>query len=151
MFETFKWFQSRDKRILTRVYCTYVRPILEYRSPVWSPHSKQLITKIERGQRFFTRAVPGLRTLPCRSRLQKFGLQTLEHRHLIRFMPLSQNITQIHSLHHPQISHFHFISHMWSYPLFTTRKMLHHSLFPHQSRCETLELSAPRFYQFHNP
>ena len=76
-------FRSRDKRILTRAYCTYVRPILEYCSPVWSPQNKQLIAKIERVQRFFTRAIPGLRTLPYRSRLQKLGLQTLEHRRLI--------------------------------------------------------------------
>ena len=40
-----KCFRSRDKRILTRAYCTYVRPILEYCSPVWSPHNKQLITR----------------------------------------------------------------------------------------------------------
>ena len=32
-----KCFRSRDKRILTRAYCTYVRPILEYCFPVWSP------------------------------------------------------------------------------------------------------------------
>ena len=70
-----------------------------------------------------------------------------------RFMPLSQNITRIHSLHHPQISRFHVISHTWSYPPSTSRKMLHHSQapFPHQSHRETLELSAPRYYQLHNP
>ena len=35
-----KCFRSRDKRILTRAYCTYVRPILEYCSPVWSPQKQ---------------------------------------------------------------------------------------------------------------
>ena len=111
--------------LLTRAYCTYVRPILGYCSPVWSPHNKQLITKIERVQRFFTRAIPGLRTLPYRSRLQNLELKTPTLHP--RFMPLSQNITRIHSLHHPQISRFHVISHTWSYPPSTSRKMLYHS------------------------
>ena len=52
-------------------------------SPVWSPHSKQLITKIERYQIFSTKNIPGLRTPPYKSRLQKLGLETLEHRRLI--------------------------------------------------------------------
>ena len=120
-------------------------------SPVWSPHNKQLITKIERVQGFYTRAIPGLRTLPYRSRLQNLELKTPTPHP--RFMPLSQNITRIHSLHHPQIFRFHVISHTWSHPPSTSRKMFHHSQapFPHQSHRETLELSASRYYQLHNP
>jgi len=30
-------FTSRDLKILTRAFITYVRPILEYNSAVWSP------------------------------------------------------------------------------------------------------------------
>jgi len=32
-------FVSKDLRILTRAFITYVRPLLEYCSPVWSPCS----------------------------------------------------------------------------------------------------------------
>ena len=34
-----------DRVLLTKAFCTYVHPILEYCSPVWSPHFKYLITK----------------------------------------------------------------------------------------------------------
>ena len=100
-----KCLRSRDKRILTKAYCTYVRPILEYCSPVWSPHNKQFITKIERVQRFFTRAIPGLRTLPYMIRLQKLGLKTLEHRRLIHDLCLCHKI--LYSFTHCIIHEFH--------------------------------------------
>jgi len=48
-----KCFSSRNKDILLKAYITYVRPILEYCSPVWSPHLKNLIYKIESVQKFF--------------------------------------------------------------------------------------------------
>ena len=38
-------------RIKERAYFTYVRPILEYASPVWDPVSKDLVNKIEMVQR----------------------------------------------------------------------------------------------------
>ena len=47
-------FQCRDKAVLIRAYCTYVRPLLEYASPVWSPHIIQNIDQIEKGQSYFT-------------------------------------------------------------------------------------------------
>jgi len=40
-----KCFSSRNKDLLLKAYITYVRPILEYCSPVWSPHLKYLINK----------------------------------------------------------------------------------------------------------
>ena len=146
--------------MLTRAYCTYVRPILEYCSPVWSPHNEQLITKIERVQTFFTKTIPGLRTLPYRSRLQKLGLKTLEHRRLIHDLCLCYKI--VHEFIHCIIQEFPvFISsrtrgHMWSYvviPSVYAKKMLHYSqsLFLRQSNRETLELSASKYHQLVNP
>jgi len=38
---------SRDPKILTKALITYVRPLLEYRTPVWSPHTVCNISKIE--------------------------------------------------------------------------------------------------------
>ena len=43
--------RSCPPRIKERAYFTYVRPILEYASPVWDPVSKELIRKIEMVQR----------------------------------------------------------------------------------------------------
>ena len=121
-----KCFCSRDKRILTRAYCTYVRPILEYCSPVWSPHNKQLITKIERVQRFFTRTIPGLRTLPYMIRLHKLGLKTLEHRRLIHDLCLCHKI--IYNFTHCTIPKF---------PNFLLSRTRGHTLRLRQEKCST--------------
>jgi len=43
-----KTFHSRDISLFVKAYCTYVRPMLEYCSPVWSPHSICLINRIEK-------------------------------------------------------------------------------------------------------
>ena len=39
-------------RVLMLAFCTYVRPLLEFSSQVWSPHYKYLIDKSESMQRF---------------------------------------------------------------------------------------------------
>jgi hypothetical protein len=39
---------------------TYVRPILEYNSPVWSPHFTKKVKTVEKVQRYFTRNLKGL-------------------------------------------------------------------------------------------
>ena len=76
-------FATRDLKILTRAFITYVRPILEYNSAVWSPNNITDITALERVQRRFTKRLPGLRNLTYTQRLQKVGLCTLEFRRLI--------------------------------------------------------------------
>ena len=53
----FRSFVSQNVSILTRAFLTYVRPILEYCTSIWSPHQSYLIDKIERVQRYFTRRV----------------------------------------------------------------------------------------------
>ena len=59
--QCFKAFQSRDPRLQLRVYRTYVLPILNYGLPVWSPHLRQEVNKLESVQRCFTRRLAGLR------------------------------------------------------------------------------------------
>ena len=48
-------FISRDLSNFTRAFITYVRPMLEYNSPVWSPFTKHMIEAIEAVQRSFTK------------------------------------------------------------------------------------------------
>ena len=60
----FKCFHSRNASVMLKAYITYVRPILDYCSSVWSPHSKQLIEKVEKVQRFFTIRLEGLQRTP---------------------------------------------------------------------------------------
>jgi len=67
---------------------TYVRPILEYCSPVWSPHHKYLINKIESVQKVFTKRLPDLWNLPYSQRLASLNIQSLEHRRILSDLTL---------------------------------------------------------------
>jgi hypothetical protein len=48
-----KIFRSRDRLLLVKAFCTYVRPLLEYCCVVWSPNYHYLIDKIERSATLF--------------------------------------------------------------------------------------------------
>ena len=76
-------FESRDKDLLMRAFCTYVRPLLEYATPTWSPHFSYLIFRIENVQRSFTKRLAGLRELSYTDRLKILSADTLEKRRLI--------------------------------------------------------------------
>ena len=77
-----KCFVSREAGSLTRAFTVYVRPLLEYGSPVWSPHHSGKIALIESVQRRFTKRLPGLRNVEYKVRLEQLGLETLEMRRL---------------------------------------------------------------------
>jgi len=49
-----KCFTSRHVQTLLRAFKTYVLPVIEYASSVWSPHYAADIRKVERVQRKFT-------------------------------------------------------------------------------------------------
>jgi len=77
-------FLSRDRVSLTKAFVTYVRPLLEYCSPVWSPCNVTNVNKIESVQRQFTKKLKGLFYLSYDERLTLLGLERLELRR-IRF------------------------------------------------------------------
>jgi len=56
-------FLSKDCNLLTQAFITYVRPLLEYCSPVWSLSYVTLINTIESVQRFFTNRLNGLQSI----------------------------------------------------------------------------------------
>jgi ribonuclease P/MRP protein subunit RPP40 len=51
----FRMFQTSSKDVLLKAYKTYVRPLVEYCTPVWSPQLKKDIDLLEKVQRYFTR------------------------------------------------------------------------------------------------
>ena len=53
-------FSCKDVDFQVHMYVTYIRPLLEYNTPVWSSHLLRDIDKVEGVQRFFTRLLPGL-------------------------------------------------------------------------------------------
>ena len=78
----FRCFVSKDRDSLIKAFITYVRPLVEYVSCVWSPRSVGIIRKIEEVQKRFTKRLPGLKVLDYHERLAFLGLESLELRRL---------------------------------------------------------------------
>jgi len=76
----FRSFLTRNRTMLVKADITYVRPILEYGSVVWSPYKTGDISCIEKVQRSFTKRLPGLKNLTYRDWLAVTNLKTLEFR-----------------------------------------------------------------------
>jgi len=76
-----KCFQTRSPSILLKAYGTFVRPILEYASVVWSPYKKCDINKIEAVQKYFTKRLGGLGHM---SYCQRLSILELDRLHLRR-------------------------------------------------------------------
>jgi Reverse transcriptase (RNA-dependent DNA polymerase) len=77
-----KCFLSRDTLLLTRAFCTFVRPLLEFSSVIWSPYFKNEINKIESVQRSFTKSIANLRSSTYKERLVNLKLDSLQLRRL---------------------------------------------------------------------
>jgi len=75
-------FKSRDSCLLFRAFTEFVRPLLEYCSPVWNPHYHCDIEKIESVQRRFTKYIGGFKNLSHREHLLRLNAETLELRRL---------------------------------------------------------------------
>jgi len=73
---------TRDNAVLVRAFITYVHPLVEYNSVVWSPHMKRDIVAIEKVQKRFTMILVGLKCLPYAERLKSLNLTSLELRRL---------------------------------------------------------------------
>jgi hypothetical protein len=78
----FRSFISGNVSILTRAFLTYVRPLVEYCSYIWSPHQIAYIDKIERVQRYFSRRALNRIGLPYTERLLLLNLESLEIRRI---------------------------------------------------------------------
>ena len=91
-------FLSRNQTNLVRAFKTYVRPILEYASTVWSPSYITDIIAIERVQKDFTKRTPGCSHMSYPERPTALKLQSLEHRRLIA------DLTMVYNIIHDKIS-----------------------------------------------
>ena len=56
----YRMFVSRDIHLLVRAFVTYVRPVVEYNTVIWSPFNKCDIERVEKVQRRFTKWLPGV-------------------------------------------------------------------------------------------
>ena len=75
-------FVSGDRNLLLKAFTVYVRPILEFDSPVWSPRYQHDIERLESVQRRFTKRLTGLRDYDYLTRLKVLHLETLELRRM---------------------------------------------------------------------
>ena len=75
-------FLSRDPTNLKLAFCTYVRPILEYASQIWSPHLQKDIVTLEKVQRRFTKSISTLHYLPYSARLSSLDIPSLADRQI---------------------------------------------------------------------
>ena len=111
-------FVSRDVEIWKTLYCTYVRPHLEYAVSTWNPYLKRDIVTLEKVQRRATRFPNVLRGLSYDERLARMNLTSLEIRRvrgdLIQLFKVIKEIDSIawHSLP------------TWSEALYGRRKQL---------------------------
>ena len=80
--QIWRCFSCKDVNILCKAFTTYVRPILEYCSPVWSPVTVTLINQLESVQRRFTKRLPGFQLLLYDERCALLGLDRLELRRI---------------------------------------------------------------------
>lgn len=96
-----KCFTSRDPALLIRAFTTYVRPLLEFASCIWSPYKLSLIDKIESIQRRFTKKLHGFYNLSYKDRLIKLGIVSLEERRLkadlVMYFKILHNLIDIDS------------------------------------------------------
>ena len=93
----FRSFLSKNATSLIHAYKTYVRPLLEYNTTVWSPSLVGPITALEGVQRHFTKRLVGFDSLSYAERLTKSNLQSLEHRRLMSDLIACFNIVHGYS------------------------------------------------------
>ena len=75
-------FHFRDKVTFVKVYKMYVRPHVEFATPVWSPWLEGDITVLENVQKRFVRMISGLNGNTYIEKLKELGMLTLKSRRL---------------------------------------------------------------------
>lgn len=75
-------FTYMDKNLMKTLFCTYIRPHLEFAIQAWSPYYSTDISELEKIQRRATKLIPELRHLEYEERLKMLNLTSLEVRRL---------------------------------------------------------------------
>ena len=90
---------SRSQVMVTSLYKTYVRPIVESSIQAWNPWLRHDVDCIEKIQRRATKLVSGIGSRPYEERMQVCGLTSLEDRRvrgdLIQCFKIMNNLTDI--------------------------------------------------------
>ena len=95
----FRSFNSQNVWILLEAFKVYVRPILEYNSPIYNPYLIEDIKKLEEVQKYFTKTLCkrcNIKTTSYDQRLEILNLKTLQYRRVTFDLILTYKI--IHNL-----------------------------------------------------
>jgi hypothetical protein len=96
-----KSFARFDCKLMRSLYLTFIRPLLEFAVPVWSPYMQGDCNAIEKVQRRVTKLVSSISSLKYEDRLIALGLTTLTERRkrgdLIELYKLMHGIEKINS------------------------------------------------------
>ena len=76
-------FHYRDRHVFKRLYTTYVRPHLEFSTPVWSPGTTAEVNLLESVQKAAIQMISGLSSTTYEDKLKELKLETLEERRKI--------------------------------------------------------------------
>ena len=75
-------FKHMNPDIFKKLFCSHVRPHVEYAIQFWSPYLRKNINQVEQVQRRATKCIPGFKNLSYKERLMKLDLPTLSYRRL---------------------------------------------------------------------
>ena len=75
-----KSFITRDVKVWSSLFRTFVRPHVEYAMPAWLPHQANHLKTLESAQRWFTRQIPGIGHMDHLTRYRMCELQSVETR-----------------------------------------------------------------------
>ena len=72
----------KSKEVISKLYNSYVRPVIEYCAQVWAPYLKKDLDMLERVQRRATRMISGFEGKSYEERLKELGMFSVERRFL---------------------------------------------------------------------
>ncbi len=75
-------FHSHDRILQVKLFNSFVRPILDFNSPIWSPHLLHDVHVIERVQKYFTKHLSGLKHESYTQRLFLLHQPSLQQRRI---------------------------------------------------------------------
>ena len=73
-------FKNKSKTIMVDIFKLYIRPHLDYASPILNPKLRKNIDILESVKRRFTRLIADTKGFSYQERLNELGLQSLEAR-----------------------------------------------------------------------
>jgi hypothetical protein len=94
LYQLRKNFHFRDSNIFVRLYKQYVRPHLEFATPVWSPWQETDKQVLETVQKKFVNMIAGLQPGTYEEKCKELNLDTLEVRRNIQDMAQAYKMIQ---------------------------------------------------------